>query len=171
MSASMNVFILNVWKPNFKFRQLLIQNLRPRRFFSVDSQLVLVTKKHPLYLVGINRPDKRNCVNYETASQLKKAFENFAEDSEARAAVLYGVGGTFCAGYDLQEVSTGNVKLFADVGPMGPTRMLLQKPVVAAIDGHAVAGGLELALWSDLRVMEETAVLGVFCRRFGKHGV
>ncbi|XP_055947677.1 enoyl-CoA hydratase EchA19-like [Argiope bruennichi] len=162
MSAPINVLLLHA-----KFRQLLIKNLFQRRFSSVDSQLVLVTKKYPLYLVGINRPEKRNCVNHETASQLRKAFENFAEDSEARAAVLYGVGGTFCAGYDLQEVSTGNVKLSADVGPMGPTRMFLQKPVVAAIDGHAVAGGLELALWSDLRVMEETAVLGVFCRRFG----
>ncbi|GIY88431.1 hypothetical protein CDAR_287421 [Caerostris darwini] len=170
MSAPCRLSLFNVYKLNFKFRRHFVSSLFYQRFFSVDSKLdpvVLVTKRYPLYLVGINRPKKRNCVNSETAFELKKAFENFAEDSQAHAAVLYGVGGTFCAGYDLQEVSGGEVNLSPDVGPMGPTKMLLKKPVMAAIDGHAVAGGLELALWCDLRVMEESAILGVFCRRFG----
>ncbi|KAG8181471.1 hypothetical protein JTE90_016559 [Oedothorax gibbosus] len=139
-----------------------------KREFSTEtkSELVRVSKQDKLYLIGINRPEKRNCVNSETASQLKRAFEDFSSDSNAYAAVLYGVGGTFCAGYDLKEISTANVQL-TDDGPMGPTRMFLRKPVVAAIDGHAVAGGMELALWCDLRVMEEPAKMGVYCRRFG----
>ncbi|GFX06426.1 enoyl-CoA hydratase domain-containing protein 2, mitochondrial [Trichonephila clavipes] len=166
----MAVLLSNIFKCNVILRKHLIASLFKRRSYSTETSsnsLVLVTKRYPLHLIGINRPEKRNCVNSETASELKKAFENFSEDSQAKAAVLYGVGGTFCAGYDLQEVSIGNVSLSPDVGPMGPTRMLLKKPVVAAIDGFAVAGGLELALWCDLRVMEETAILGVFCRRFG----
>ncbi|XP_035204437.1 putative enoyl-CoA hydratase/isomerase YngF isoform X2 [Stegodyphus dumicola] len=104
----------------------------------------------------------------ETAHQLKIAFQNFAADTNALVAVLYGEGGTFCAGYDLQEIAAGNItELSIHDGPMGPTKMELSKPVVAAINGYAVAGGLELALWCDLRIMEETAILGAFCRRFG----
>ncbi|GFS89259.1 enoyl-CoA hydratase domain-containing protein 2, mitochondrial [Nephila pilipes] len=170
MSAPMPILLSNIFKSNVKIRNHLIASFFKRHASSVESRsnsVVLVTKRYPLYLIGINRPEKRNCVNSETASELKKAFENFAEDSQANAAVLYGVGGTFCAGYDLQEISSGNVSLSPDIGPMGPTRMHLRKPVVAAIDGFAVAGGLELALWCDLRIVEETAVLGVFCRRFG----
>lgn len=132
------------------------------------SDLVVVTKQKKLHLIGINRPEKRNCVNSETAKQLQQAFENFENDDDAYAAVLYGKGGNFCAGFDLQQVAKGNVEdMPSCTGTMGPTAMFLSKPVVAAVNGYAVAGGFELALWCDLRVMEDNAIMGVFCRRFG----
>lgn len=115
------------------------------------------------------RPQVRNAVDGPTARQLADAFREFEADPEAAVAVLWGEGGTFCAGADLKAMSTGrrnDVTVDGD-GPMGPTRMRLTKPVVAAVAGHAVAGGLELALWCDLRVVEESAVFGVFCRRWG----
>src|SRR6516225_10208605 len=119
--------------------------------------------------VILDRPDVRNAVDGPTAAALAGAFRDFDADASAHVAVLWGAGGTFCAGADLKAVGgpDGNRAEPGGDGPMGPTRLRLAKPVIAAIAGHAVAGGLELALWCDLRVAEEDAVLGVFSRRWG----
>jgi enoyl-CoA hydratase len=131
--------------------------------------MVLVEKKGVVTTVIINRPEARNAVDRPTAEALVEAFEAFEADDEARAAVLTGAGGFFCAGADLKALSQGNPNRVSEdgAGPMGPSRMFLGKPVIAAVAGHAVAGGLELALWCDLRVVEKDAVFGVFCRRWG----
>ena len=130
---------------------------------------VEVTKDGPVTTVRINRPEVRNAVDRATAEALVAAFEEFDADPDAAVAVLHGEGGNFCAGADLKAVAGGDPNRFEPDGdgPMGPTRMRLGKPVIAAVAGHAVAGGLELAIWADLRVMEEDAVFGVFCRRWG----
>jgi len=119
--------------------------------------------------ITIDRPRARNAVNAETAEQLVSCFRKFAGDDELSVAVLTGAGNTFCAGFDLKAVAAGepNRLLGEGDGPMGPTRLELDKPVIAAIEGYAVAGGLELALWCDLRVAARDATFGVFNRRFG----
>jgi len=124
----------------------------------------------PVAVVTIHRPERRNAVDGETARALYEAFERFDADEAASVAVLAGEGGNFCAGADLKGGASGQgnpVERTGDVGPMGPTRLQLSKPVVAAVEGYAVAGGLELACWADLRVAGEGATFGVFCRRFG----
>ena len=129
-----------------------------------------VEKEGPVTTVILSRPERRNAVDRRTADALAEVFRVFEHDDEARVAVLFGEGGTFCAGADLKAASSGEGanRVTADGdGPMGPSRMQLSKPVIAAVAGHAVAGGLELALWCDLRVAETSAVFGVFCRRWG----
>lgn len=129
---------------------------------------VLVERNGPVTTVIINRPKARNACRVETVKALHDAFMAFEADDEARAAVLTGQGGSFCAGADLKELASGAALSFCWAGEdKGLTRRLLKKPVIAAVEGHAVAAGLALAVWCDLRVADETAVFGVFCRRYG----
>lgn len=132
---------------------------------------VLLEKNGPITLIGINRPEVRNCINSETASKLAEIIEQFENDEESPIGILHGIGGNFCAGYDLKELSeskdaVGNFMLRSE-GAMGPTRRMIRKPLIAAISGYCVAGGLELALMCDLRVMENDAIMGFYNRRFG----
>ena len=138
-----------------------------------DQPLVLVERDGPVTIISINRPERRNAVNGATAKVLFDAFLAFDADESASVAVFTGTGGYFCAGADLKMVATGDPEKrrelggFQTIAPMGPSRLRLSKPVIAAVEGHAVAGGMELALWADMRVVGEGAVFGIFCRRFG----
>jgi enoyl-CoA hydratase len=137
---------------------------------TATTDAVRIEKNGPVTTVILHRPAVRNAVDAATAAALLAAFRGFEEDDEAHVAVFYGEGGTFCAGFDLKALTSGAVPagmLAYGDGPMGPSRLRLAKPVIAAVAGHAVAGGLELAVWCDLRVVEESAVFGVFCRRWG----
>jgi enoyl-CoA hydratase len=139
---------------------------------SVQGTL-LVSSDGPVTIISINRPERKNAVDGATAQHLFAAFQAFEADAEALVAVFTGEGDTFCAGADLKAVAVGDLERRRDVAgrdtiaPMGPSRMVLSKPVIAAIEGHAVAGGMELALWADMRVVGAGAVFGIYCRRFG----
>lgn len=139
-----------------------------------EEPSVLTTKDGPVLIVTINRPDRRNAVDSETAKTLFQIFKNFDANDDLAVAVLTGAGGNFCAGADLKALAAGDQRDLSvesaamnTQAPMGPTRMRLTKPVIAAVEGYAVAGGIELALWCDMRVAAEGAAFGVFCRRFG----
>jgi enoyl-CoA hydratase len=133
------------------------------------AETLCIERDGPVTVVTIDRPERRNAVDSLCADQLRLAFEAFDQDDAQSVAVLTGEGDTFCAGADLKAVAEGDIRPIPDhgSGPMGPTRLTLSKPVIAAVEGFAVAGGIELALWCDLRVAAEDAIFGVFCRRFG----
>ncbi|MBT5516212.1 MAG: crotonase/enoyl-CoA hydratase family protein [Rhodospirillaceae bacterium] len=139
-----------------------------------EKNPVVVEVDGPVTTVIIDRAEKRNAANNAVAEGLYDAFKAFETDDQSKVAVLWGKGGHFCAGADLAAVAGGEratryarLQDGSDEGPMGPSRLRLSKPVIAAVAGYSVAGGIELALWCDLRVMEESATFGVFCRRFG----
>lgn len=130
---------------------------------------VRVEREGPVVTVVLSRPEARNAVDAETAGELARVFRELDRDDDVQVMVLWGEGGHFCAGADLKALAAGQGNRIDPDGdgPMGPTRRVMSKPVIAAVSGYAVAGGLELALWCDLRVVERSAVFGVFCRRFG----
>ncbi|WP_428408027.1 crotonase/enoyl-CoA hydratase family protein [Hyphococcus sp.] len=139
-----------------------------------EEPSVLTKTDGSVLIVTINRPDRRNAVDSATAKTLFETFKTFDADENLSVAILTGAGGNFCAGADLKALASGDTRDLSvetaamnTVAPMGPTRMRLSKPVIAAVEGYAVAGGIELALWCDMRVAAEGSTFGVFCRRFG----
>ena len=131
--------------------------------------VVRIEKNYPIVTIIIDNPEVKNAIDGPTAKELADAFRDFERDDEALVAVLWGANGSFCSGANLKAVANGRgnrINKEGD-GPMGPSRMILSKPIIAAVAGYAVAGGLELALWCDMRVVEKSAIFGVFCRRFG----
>ena len=145
------------------------------------TNLILTETRGPVQIITINRPEVRNAVNIDTAKALYAAFLDFEDNDDAKVAVFTGSDGAFCGGYDLKMAAKGVDQSWFDehaihsakdmgdrkIGPMGPSRLQLSKPVIAAVEGPAVAGGMELALWADMRVMARTAFFGVYCRRWG----
>eukprot|EP00112_Aurelia_sp_Birch-Aquarium-sp1_P006400 Seg1707.11 transcript_id=Seg1707.11/GoldUCD/mRNA.D3Y31 product="3-hydroxypropionyl-coenzyme A dehydratase" protein_id=Seg1707.11/GoldUCD/D3Y31 len=139
------------------------------------KRMLTTTKQDGIFYITLNRPEKQNAVNLETASLLFDAFKKFNACQDTSVGILHGNGGNFCAGFDLEELSSLDEQDVSELqewnyekkAPMGPSRLHLKKPMIAAVSGHAVAGGLELSLLCDLRILEEDAVMGVFCRRFG----
>jgi len=131
--------------------------------------VVRIEKNYPIVTIIIDNPEVKNAVDGPTAKELADAFRNFERDDDALVAVLWGANGSFCSGANLKAVADGRGNRIDKEGdgPMGPSRMILSKPIIAAVAGYAVAGGLELALWCDMRVVEKSAIFGVFCRRFG----
>ncbi|KHJ74850.1 enoyl-CoA hydratase/isomerase family protein [Oesophagostomum dentatum] len=146
--------------------------LRQEAMLIIFFSIVNVYLQDSILYIGINRPEKKNCVNHETAMKLVAAFNRFNNDNEVKIGILYGEGSNFCTGYDLLEVSKFDSIRIDNEFPykyryMGPSIMELRKPLVAAIEGYAVAGGLELSLMADIRLCSRSAVFGVFCRRTG----
>ncbi|MBX3518752.1 MAG: crotonase/enoyl-CoA hydratase family protein [Xanthobacteraceae bacterium] len=134
------------------------------------ANVLLLEKRGRIFIVTVNRPERRNAFNLEVAEQIYAAFKQFDADETLDVAVLTGAGGNFCAGADLHALAQGEKRPFlpeGDFAPMGCTRLKLSKPVIAAVEGYAVAGGIEVACWCDLRVAAKSATFGVFCRRFG----
>ena len=133
------------------------------------AESVVLRREEDVLVVSINRPEVRNAVDSPTGRALAQTFAEFDRDESAKVAILTGAGGTFCAGFDLREVAKGGRRVTQEEaqGPMGPTWMHVSKPVLAAVEGHAVAGGMELALWCDLRIAARDAVFGIFNRRWG----
>ncbi|MHA1728156.1 MAG: crotonase/enoyl-CoA hydratase family protein [Promethearchaeota archaeon] len=131
--------------------------------------VIKTEKKYPVTTIIIDNPKVKNAIDGPTSKELANAFRNFEKDEKALVAVLWGANGTFCAGANLKAIAEGQtIRIEKDGdGPLGPSRMILSKPVIAAVSGYAVAGGLELALWCDLRIVEKSAIFGVFERRFG----